>query len=240
MRTFETDMKCRRCDADFKAMVAEVGEVSLPTTCYCDACLPIAIEEHRLAERAEESKRATAWYVQRYPDAPTDTTLELLPPRARALLPKLIDWQPGPRGIVMFGPSGQAKTRLMHMLLRRLVLEGGVRALCYRAPKLGRMIEDSFVSDFGHSTLIRELSTVPVLAIDDLGKERLTMRVESDLFDVFESRTMRGLPLIITSNHVGDRLIKRFNDVETGEAIVRRIREFCEPICLIPAIQAKP
>ncbi|NBR91550.1 MAG: ATP-binding protein [Rhodobacteraceae bacterium] len=72
--------------------------------------------------------------------------------------------------------------------------------------------------------------SVPLLAFDDLGKERLTQRLESDLFAIIDERTSNLRPTIITTNYNGTTLLERFNNKETGEALLRRIREYYHPV----------
>jgi len=67
---------------------------------------------------------------------------------------------------------------------------------------------------------------VPLLAFDDLGKERLTARMESDLFGIIDERTQNLKTTIITTNYNGQSLLERFGNQETGQAFIRRIREF--------------
>jgi DNA replication protein DnaC len=65
-----------------------------------------------------------------------------------------------------------------------------------------------------------------LLVIDDLGKERLTQRMESDLFAIIDERTSNKRSTIITTNYNGSGLSDRFSNGETGSAIIRRLKDY--------------
>jgi DNA replication protein DnaC len=97
--------------------------------------------------------------------------------------------------------------------------------------KLEMAIEKGF-DDHKHGQVLDYFCNVPLLAFDDLGKERLTARMESDLFAIIDERTSNLRPTIITTNYNGTTLLDRFNNKETGEAILRRLREYYQVIAI--------
>ena len=64
-----------------------------------------------------------------------------------------------------------------------------------------------------------------VLLLDDLGKGRVTPRVESELFGLLDTRFHHNRATIITSNQNGAGLENQFSP-DIGPPLVRRIREF--------------
>ena len=90
-----------------------------------------------------------------------------------------------------------------------------------------RMI-DSF-EERKHSAALDDVCESEFLVLDDLGKERLTSRMATDLFSVIDHRTERDLPTLVTTNFSGKAFIDRFlpQDKETGLAIARRLRDYC-------------
>jgi hypothetical protein len=64
--------------------------------------------------------------------------------------------------------------------------------------------------------------------IDDLGKERLTSRMASDLFAIVDERTVNRRTTIISTNFNGTTLLERFEnkDKETGVAFIRRLKDY--------------
>ena len=95
--------------------------------------------------------------------------------------------------------------------------------------KFEGIIEKGF-DDRSHSKALDILVSTPVLVLDDLGKERLTARLEADLFAVIDDRTSNLRTTIITTNYTGDRLVERFQNKETGVALVRRLRDYFNAI----------
>jgi DNA replication protein DnaC len=91
--------------------------------------------------------------------------------------------------------------------------------------KFEGLIEKGF-DDRDHGKVLDILISCPVLVLDDLGKERLTQRLESDLFAVLDERTSNLRTTIITTNYTGDKLVDRFQNKETGVALVRRLRDY--------------
>jgi DNA replication protein DnaC len=54
--------------------------------------------------------------------------------------------------------------------------------------------------------------------------------MESDLFAVIDERTSNLKTTIITTNYTGDKLLDRFQNKETGVALVRRLRDYFSAI----------
>jgi len=91
--------------------------------------------------------------------------------------------------------------------------------------KLEQKIEQGFANQT-HGDVIERLTSCSLLVIDDLGKERLTQRMETDLFSIIDERTSNKRPTIITTNYNGSGLSDRFNNGETGTAIIRRLKDY--------------
>ena len=66
---------------------------------------------------------------------------------------------------------------------------------------------------------------VPLLYLDDLGKEKMTDRMASVMFALIDQRTQFKRSTIITTNLTGDQLLERFHDKEIGNAFVARLRD---------------
>ena len=145
-------------------------------------------------------------------------------------LSKVMDFADNPRGkgMVIHGVSGAGKTRALWLLLKRLS-EQGVRYRYWQARKLADTLATSFKRN-QHEDIMHRLQTIPVLVIDDLGKERGTERWETDLFDTVNTRTEYDRPIIVTTNLKSDDLIERYNDKELAEALIRRVFEFCTTV----------
>jgi DNA replication protein DnaC len=182
------------------------------------------------AQLAIEDSRRRQWRTicpPLYRD--TDLSHPAMPPAAK--LAQILNWSVGPKGLMIHGPTRTGKTRVAWLLIRRLVLEGTyVHAITSR--DFAR--DSARFNHEGSETLEAWLESMigsAVLFIDDLGKEKLTERVEVDLFDVIESRAANHRPIIYTSNFVGETLSAKMTP-DRGPAILGRIREFCTAIHL--------
>lgn len=134
-------------------------------------------------------------------------------------------------GVLIHGRSGAGKSRSIWQLAQRLTVTGGRNVMILEDRAFGRLIERSFnAGNAEHDKLIREFQTCSVLIIDDIGKAKLTDRVESDLFDIIDARYANSMPMCFTTQFTGKSLQSRFSCKETGEALVRRIVESTESI----------
>lgn len=169
-----------------------------------------------------------------HPDVPSlfrATDYERLPEKMRALL----DWQPATTGkeffegkvsLLIHGISGTGKTRAAWIIFQRLwkkFYPKGARFMTMR--ELDGLLLNSFKNE-NHDDTMKYLINLNLLVLDDLGKERLTARMESDLFAIIDERANNMKHTIITSNYNGMSLQERFNSDETGIAIVRRFRDY--------------
>jgi DNA replication protein DnaC len=222
---------CRICGAKTKAFRAAVDFA------LCDDCDAREVERvsQEIAARNRAIRTAT-WNERKMPLR--DTDVDQLPAH-RAQVDKVLKWKYGPKGLVIHGVTGMGKTRTVLTLLHRLYVEEGHDYEFCRVPKWARELESSPPSQV--RSLVSPLFYVPLVVLDDVGKERPTERGISALFDVIDTRTSHGLPLIITSNYNGAKLLERLSerDAETAAAIIRRIREFCVNVAFEPKGGAK-
>lgn len=134
-------------------------------------------------------------------------------------------------GLLLSGPVGTGKTYLAACVLNsfldrmKLTTFGGVVDL------LGR-IRRSYgeTSQEEEWQIFDELCSVPLLVLDDLGKERVSEWVEQTLFRVIDSRYRENKLLVVTTNFTPRELQDRYPDV--GSAIMSRLAEMCAGIYL--------
>jgi DNA replication protein DnaC len=144
-------------------------------------------------------------------------------------LARVLAWEYGWRGLVIHGKTRRGKTRAAWLLIKRLILEGrSVEAMS--AGEFARRCVEAY--NQGNDALVgwfEALTQSNVLFIDDFGKTKLTERIESEMFVIFEQRCAYMRPTIFTTNDVGKTLESRMSP-DRGVPFVARIREFCEPI----------
>lgn len=158
-----------------------------------------------------------------YPKAFLNTDLGYSPMFAKAN-----QWKPleSKSGLILHGETGTGKSRAAWIIFNRLWLEHYPKtSLFLQMRKFEAMIEKGF-DERGHGKVLDTLISCPVVVLDDLGKERLTQRLESDLFAIIDERSCNERVTIITTNYTGEKLIERFQNKETGVALVRRLRDY--------------
>jgi DNA replication protein DnaC len=138
-------------------------------------------------------------------------------------------------GLFIAGGYGVGKTHLAAAItnyliqnLKATVIFGNITTL------LGQLrFTYSDDSEYEELQLIRELSDVDLLVIDDLGKERPTLWVEEKLYNVINERYENYKPIIVTSNLGLEEIEKRLETC--GGAIVSRIIEMCRGVKIMGA-----
>ncbi|MCL6557396.1 MAG: ATP-binding protein [Firmicutes bacterium] len=132
-------------------------------------------------------------------------------------------------GLLLSGPVGTGKTFaaacVVNAYLDRLkwVTFGNVLDL------LGRLRRSySEAAQEEEWRILDELAKVPLLVIDDLGKEKVSEWVEQILYQVIDGRYRDGRPLIVTTNFDPGTLVERYPEV--GPAMMSRIAEMCDPV----------
>ena len=118
--------------------------------------------------------------------------------------------------MVLHGISGAGKTRIMWAVARK-VSELGLNWL--------------WIDSLDYVDVVpKEALTVDVLFLDDLGNESLGQQAETRLLKLIRTRCDHHRPFVVTTQHGGDSLAKRFREGASAQAVVRRLREFCESV----------
>jgi DNA replication protein DnaC len=129
--------------------------------------------------------------------------------------------------LLLIGPSGSGKTRCVWELMK-IVMPLQSEVAIFDSVEFGRELGRRFKSDDDdvYEWLGSLGKTVPLVVFDDLGKLKLTERVETELFGVIDQRYANKLPIIATTQLGAAELSGAMRD-DRGTAMVRRIREMC-------------
>lgn len=208
---------------------------------WCDTCFAAQVKRGQDEAQAARTHQRTQAYELLCPPVYRDTNVDRLP-CARASVEAVALWAKlcptlGPRNapsdvraaLLLHGPTRTGKTRLALLALKHLVAARGCGARLYLPGDFAREIADAYRHGEERG-LWHTLTTVEVLMLDDLGKEKLTDRVEAFLFELLENRFSWRRCTILTTNHTGDDLASRFFEPERGAALVARLREFCQAV----------
>jgi DNA replication protein DnaC len=127
------------------------------------------------------------------------------------------------KGFLLYGRPGGGKTHLLCAALRYLALEKGVAGRYVELMLLLSDIKAGFDAGRSHMEVLRPLLAVPVLAIDELGKERGTEWERSTFDELISRRFNAGLATLFATNYF---LEPRVVAEEPGRAVRTRGADF--------------
>lgn len=145
---------------------------------------------------------------------------------------------PGRNGLFITGPKGTGKTHLAAAIANQLMQEG-TAVVCMTMIDLLDRIKQTFEQHqkwgASESTVLNTYKEVPLLIIDDMGKEPATEWAVSKIYAIINARYEAYLPTIITTNYSDSELVRRLTpkdsgDSTTADATIDRLREMCAGI----------
>jgi hypothetical protein len=220
---------CKTCGQEFEPLTIKWGERAIFTPSHCPQCVETIKRQQQAAQAAEREAwrqaRLMAEWERLCPVIYRATDSGRLP---QGPLAEVLAWEFGPQGLILYGPTAAGKTRAAYLLLNRLHCEGRTIA-AFRPGQFSHDCATAFFDATGPAWFKR-LARMDVIFLDDLAKDKLTPRVEAELFNLIEARTAEARPILATTNTVGQDFEAMLSN-DRGEPLVRRLREFCQPVC---------
>jgi DNA replication protein DnaC len=138
------------------------------------------------------------------------------------------------RGLWFYGDVGTGKTSLA-MLVSKAALDAGRSVAIYSVPRLLVDIKKTYDegnSGSAYADLLRRLSDVDLLHLDDLGSERSSEWVLEQLYSIVDERWQSERSIVVTTNLIELDDVRR----QVGARTVSRLTEICGE--LIPIMGA--
>lgn len=133
-------------------------------------------------------------------------------------------------GLYLWGDVGVGKTFRAASVARGWVASGR-RCRFASSLRLLSDLREAYEGRAVEADVLGAYATVPLLVVDDLGKEVPTEWALSKVFEVLDRRYSSRLPVVVTSQlspgALGNHLEGR-GDVATARAIVSRLEETCQ------------
>jgi DNA replication protein DnaC len=132
------------------------------------------------------------------------------------------------RGLWFMGPPGTGKTTLA-MLVSKAALDAGRSVAIYSLPRLLNEIRETFRAERSHTALLRKLTAVDLLQIDDVGAEKSNEWVLEELYSIVNSRYEDERSIVITTNILDRDELRE----QITPRTVSRLTEMCDELPLI-------
>lgn len=156
-----------------------------------------------------------------------------MPRNGPAMLAKVMRWPYGPRGLVLHGKTGLCKSRCAWQLVKREYHRGTRVAVVDHGTAYEYMARfDRTDGRMEASLWVDRLSKAGLLLLDDVFKAKFTDSFEQAVFTIIASRCEHKLPIILTTNDVGNSLTQRMTS-DRGAAMVRRLRDHSEALAFV-------
>jgi DNA replication protein DnaC len=189
----------------------------------CDACA-----EKQAEERQKESSRWERLCPALYRNTDLCRVSEELYAKSyhERWTQEVLGWEYGQVGLVVSGPTGTGKSRLVWVLLRRLLDDENHTGLALDGMTFRSALK--LARNHGIEEYLRRLVRCAVLYWDDLGGMHLTANEGEVLLHVVEQRCAGQKPILAITQCAGPELETRLS--QSGSAIRRRLNEFCRVV----------
>ena len=221
------NLKLRTIAARFDEMLADAEKNGTPVATLVAHLLRAewhARQEQALEARIKRAHFRENWTLESFPFKEQKAVKE----RQIRTLAEL-DFIPKAENVIFIGETGVGKSGLMMSLARKAV-QNGYRALFISAQDLFDEMYTS-IADRSSRKLLKSLSNVAVLCIDELGYCNINTEKTNLFFKLMEERHRRR-PTLITTNLPYAAWQDCLGNPSLTKALLSRLRERCHTITI--------
>jgi len=226
-----TKRQCQDCGAEFEACWAVI----------CNDCALKREEENAQAEfrakqAAEEAQQKELirqahipemWKNTRFENSDTDIHPEIFT-RAREYASNFT--LRSPSLLFYSGNVGTGKTHLAVMIANHILHEKRISVLYLKARDLLINLRGLYApnAEMTESDYLERVARVPLLILDDVGRDRYTDWVDGVYWTVFDRRLESQKPTIVTTNRAPDDFTGNGLESRIGYATLSRLLKMCD------------
>ena len=221
------NLKLRTIAARFDEMLAEAEKNGTPVATLVAHLLRAewhARQEQALEARIKRAHFRENWTLESFPFKEQKAVKE----RQIRTLAEL-EFIPKAENVIFIGETGVGKSGLMMSLARKAV-QNGYRALFIQAQDLFDEMYAS-IADRSSRKLLKSLSNVDVLCVDELGYCNINTEKTNIFFKLMEERHRRR-PTLITTNLPYAAWQDFLGNPSLTKALLSRLRERCHTITI--------
>jgi DNA replication protein DnaC len=198
-------------------------ETNTATPCRCRAQEISRRRAHSLSAVIPRRYRSVSF------DIPPVTEIEprIVVARTKRFASRIDPQLDAGRGLWFMGPPGTGKTTLA-MLVSKAALDAGRSVAIYSLPRLLREIRETFETTQSHTSLLRKLTAVDLLHIDDVGAEKSSEWVLEELYSIVNARYEDERSIVITTNILDREQLRE----QITPRTVSRLTEMCDELPL--------
>lgn len=232
---------CGKCKTRKQFQIEILGEMrTVPVMCFCRKQ---EFEREQTEKKAQEIRQLTQqlkvdgiadteylkWTFDKDENKDSKTSIA-----ARRYVEKWEETKAKNIGLLFYGDVGTGKTFLAACIANALI-DRAVPVLMTNIPLLISSMQKDFEAEKGN--ILRRISSVPLLILDDIGVERDTAYGYEKLQEIIDTRYRSGKPLIVTTN-LSPQELQNPTDIRY-KRVYDRILEMCHPILVNGESQRK-
>lgn len=219
-------LHCKACGEAIEMMldVPGRGERKVRFVCSCNRKAREKEEELKRQENNERNRQRCFGDAKEI-DCRFETSRETdLIKVARNYMDNFETMKSKSKGLLLYGISGTGKSHAAACIANALI-DKGYTAYMSKFEEIIARIQESFE---GRHKYLNSLNDYSLLVIDDLGAERQSNYMQSQVFNIIDTRYKSGKPFIITTNLTAEEM-KKPADVNNAR-IYDRVLEVCHPV----------